>query len=131
MTDVAYRSWSLIHRDLEPTQQQPTIAQPPMMTAMALDPHGSLHFVLAKAPEVLLIRLVATGFSVEGRAEEFLRVYRGAPGSYKPVAATWQRSQDGAEAVFTTAVSGAGDCLKLHLPQGRTAILTGISFRTE
>ena len=128
MVDVAYRSWSLIYRDLEPTQQQPALTQPPMLTAIALDPKGSLHFEFANAPAALEIRLVATGMSIEGAGDDFLLVYRGAPGSYKPMASTWARGQDGPDAVLSTVISGIGDHLKLHLTHRRTVIVTAISF---
>jgi hypothetical protein len=131
MADVAYFSWSLIHQDLEPAQQQPTLPQPPMLTTIALDPRGSLCFVFRDAPERLSIRLVITGISAEGQNEDLLRVYRGEPGAYTAVEATWSRGQDGPDAVFTTEVSASGDHLKLHLSQGRTVIVTGASFTHE
>ena len=49
MVDVAYRFWSLIHRDLDPLQQEPTLPQPPMLATVAVDCGGSLHFELWKA----------------------------------------------------------------------------------
>jgi hypothetical protein len=131
MADVAYSSWSLIHRDLEPTQQQPVLTQPPMLTTIALDPTGSLQFELVSAPEALTIRLVVTGMSIEGAGDDFLLVYRGAPGSYKPVQSTWVKGQDGPDAVLSTAISWIGDHLKLHQTHGRPVIVTTISFSTE
>ena len=131
MADVVYRSWSLISRDLEPTQQDPTLPQPPMLTTVAVDPGGSLCFELASASEPLSIQISITGLSAEGRGDDFLVVYRGSAGAYAAVDATWARGQEGLNTVFTTTVSGLGDHVKLHLAEGQAIFVTAISFSSD
>jgi hypothetical protein len=131
MADVVYRSWSLISRDLEPTQQDPTLPQPPMLTTVAIDPGGSLCFELVSASEPLSIHISITGLSAEGRGDDFLVVYRGSAGAYAAVDATWSRGQEGLNAVFTTMVSGIGDHVKLHLAEGRAIFVAAISFSSD
>lgn len=131
MADVVYRSWSLISQDLEPPRQDPTLTQPPMLTAVAVDPGGSLCFELGEVPGSLSIRLTVTGLSAEGRGDRFLLVYLGSAGAYAAMDATWSRGQEGVDAVFSTTVSGRGDRLKLHLEKGPAIFVTTISFGSE
>jgi hypothetical protein len=131
MADVAYQSWSLIPHDVDPLTSEPTVPQPPMMASIALDPGGSLHFVLKTAPPRLTIQLTATALSAEGRSQRLLRVLRGTEGSYERQDATWERGQDGPNAIFTTTVGGTGDRVKLHLPEGLALVATGIAFRED
>ena len=131
MADVVYHSWSLISQDLEPTQQDPTLTQPPMLTAVAVDPGCSLCFELAAVPGSLSIHLTVTGLSAEGRGDRFLLVYQGSAGAYTAMDATWSRGQEGVNAVFSTTVSGRGDRVKLHLEQGPAIFVTTISFGSE
>ncbi len=131
MADVALRTWSLIPRDLDPAQQEPTLPQPPMLTAVAIDPGGSLHFELEGSPADLSIQVTVTGMTAEGRGDDFLHVYRGSAGAYAQVEAPWSRGQDGPNAVFTTHAAGAGDRAKLHLKQGLAIVVTAIGFAAD
>ena len=131
MAHVVYRSWSLISQDLEPTQQDPTLPQPPMLTTVAVDSGGSLCFELASASGPLSIEITITGLSAEGRGDDFLLVYRGSAGVYTAMATTWSRGQEGINAVFATTVSGHGDRVKLHLAGGLAIFVTGISFTSD
>lgn len=128
MADVAYTSWSLIPRDLEPASQEPSIKQPPMMTSIAVDPGGSLVFELRDPPTVLVIRAQVTAMTSEGRGGDFIQVLRGSEGAYQPVEAVWTQGQDGPSAILSTLVGGSGDRLKIHLPSGNSVVFTGIEF---
>jgi hypothetical protein len=130
MADVAYRTWSLILRDQDPLQQEPTLPQPPMLATVAVDSGGSLHFELKSSPAAVTVHLTLTGLSVEGRNEDFLQVFRGTIGAYSRVEVTWSRSQDGPMALLTTSVPGAGNRLKIHLAEGAPVFVTSIAFST-
>jgi hypothetical protein len=131
MVDVAYRFWSLIHRDLDPLQQEPTFPQPPMLATVAVDCGGSLHFELASSPAEVTIQLTVAGLSLEGRGDDFLHVFRGTVGAYSKAEVSWSRGQDGPIAVLTTSVTGAGDRLKLYLAEGAPVFVTTVSFSCQ
>ena len=129
MADVAYRFWSLIPIDREPSTQRPTVTNPPQLTAIAVDAGASLFFELAKPVDALQIKLSVTGITAEGRSDELLQVYiGGAEGTLQAQAVSWDRSQDALDAVFTTTVAHAGTSLKLHLPEGPTLIANTIEL---
>ena len=69
--------------------------------------------------------------AVDQFSHDFLAVYRGSPGAYAAVEATWSRGQEGLNAVFTTTVSGLGDRLKLQHAEGQPIFVTAISFGSD
>ena len=128
MADIAYKTWSLIYRDLEPSQQEPTVRNPPMMPNIAVDAGGSLVFSLVGEHAALRAHVTVTALSAEGRRDGFLQVLSGAAGALQPVPASWSSRPDGANVVLTASLPAAGPSLKLHLPSGPTLVVSAVAF---
>ncbi|MEE2658061.1 MAG: hypothetical protein VX733_06105 [Candidatus Latescibacterota bacterium] len=129
MADIAYRSWSLVPLDRDPTEGRSTLASPPQMANVALDPGGSLVFELADpSSSTLEISLCTTALSAETRQSVLVYTANGVENFVCLPTSEWTATQDEMNMTFTTTASGARGTMKLHLPEGPALIVIGVAF---
>lgn len=132
MTEIAYDAWYFLPLDSEPTQGREVRAQPPLMTSMAVDAGSSLAFRIKPGGSVIHLSMTVTGLSAEGRGENPVEIYVGEQidGEFSSQSVTWERSQDGANAVLHGQLSRAGSIIKLRVSDAPALVVTKMEFAT-
>ena len=130
MPQIGYRQWGLIPADTEPTAGQLYTPRPPMMTALAVDKHGSLIFQLNKAAPQLQLEVEVTALSGEKCEVPLLQIFTSADGERFRLlqASPWTKAQDGLYLIFTTQFAKPEALIKLQYTQDHPLIVNKVNF---